>query len=102
MAFRGLLFSQISCELVANYTVSSFKLDSSLISHTHLLQINPHKYREMIEEITIKFGMELNATKASWKLQLYNLPHWLFCDKTPKQTLDLNVSLGTEVKLTHT
>ena len=56
----------------------------------------------MIEEITIKFGMELNATKASWKLQLYNLPHWLFWDKTPKQTLDLNVCLGTEVKLTHT
>ena len=56
----------------------------------------------MIEEITIKFGMELKPTKAGWKSQLYNLPLWLFRDKTPKQTLDLNLSLGTEAKLTHT
>ena len=49
----------------------------------------------MIEEITIKFGIELKSTQDSWKSQLYNLPLWLFCDKTPKQTLDLNVSLGT-------
>ena len=56
----------------------------------------------MIEEITIKFGIELKPIKASWKSQLYNLPFWLFHDKTTKQTLDLNVSLGTEAKLTHT
>ena len=49
----------------------------------------------MIEEIIIKFGIELKSTQDSWKSQLYNLPLWLFCDKTPKQTLDLNVSLGT-------
>ena len=49
----------------------------------------------MIEEITIKFGLELKPTQNSCKLQLYNLPLWLFCDKTPKQTLDLNMSLGT-------
>ena len=49
----------------------------------------------MIEEITIKFGTELNPIQNSWKSQLYNLPIWLFRDKTPKQTLDLNVSLGT-------
>ena len=48
----------------------------------------------MIEEITIKFGTELEPTQVSWKSQLYNLPFWLFHDKTPKQTLDLNVSLG--------
>ena len=56
----------------------------------------------MIDKNTTKFGMELKPTKASWKSQLYNLPLWLFYDKTPKQTLDLNVSLGTETKLTHT
>ena len=56
----------------------------------------------MIEKITIKFGTELKPTKASWKSQLYNLPLWLLHDKTPKQTLDLNVSLGTEAKLTNT
>ena len=50
---------------------SSLTLDFSPISHTHPLQINPHKYSEMIEEITIKFGTELKPTKASWKSQLY-------------------------------
>ena len=46
-------------------------IDSLPISYTHPLKINPHKYREMIEEITIKFGMKLKPTKASWKSQLY-------------------------------
>ena len=59
-----------SHELVANCTISYLKFDSSSISHTHPLQINPHKYKEMIEEITIKFGIELKPTKASWKSQL--------------------------------
>ena len=49
----------------------------------------------MIEEITIKFGTELKSTQHSWKSQLYNISLWLFCDKTPTQTPDLNVSLGT-------
>ena len=60
-------------KLVVNCTDSSLKFDSSLISHTHRLQINPHKYREMIEEMTIKFGTELKPTKASWKSQLYKV-----------------------------
>ena len=44
------------------------------------------------------------ANKAySCKLQFYNLPIWLFHEKKPiKQALDLNVSLGTVAKLTHT
>ena len=49
----------------------------------------------MTKENTIKFDTELKPTKASWKLQLYNLPLWLFRDKAHKQTLDVNVSLGT-------
>ena len=54
-----------------NCTDSSLKLDFSQISHTHPLQINPHKYREMIEENTIKFGTELKPTQVNWKSQLY-------------------------------
>ena len=96
--FRWLL----SRELITNCADSSLTLDSSPISYTHPLQINPRKYKEITEEITIKFVTELKPTKASWKSQLYNLPLWLFHDKTPKWTLDLNVSLGTETKLTHT
>ena len=61
-----------SRKLVANYTSSSLKLDSSPISHTHPLQINSHKYKEMIEEIIIKFVTELKPTEASWKSQLYS------------------------------
>ena len=60
-----------SRKLVMNYTSPSLKLDSSPISHTHHLQINPHKYKEMIEEIIIKFNTELKPIKASWKSQLY-------------------------------
>ena len=66
-----LLFSRVSCELVTNCTDSSLKFDFLPISHTYLLQINSHKYREMIEEITIKFETELKSTKTSWKSQLY-------------------------------
>ena len=29
------------------------------------------------------------------KIQPYNLPLWLFCDKTLKQTIDLTCELGT-------
>ena len=49
----------------------------------------------MIEKITIKFDTKLKPTQYSCKSQFYNLPLWLFHDKTPKQTLNLNVSLGT-------
>ena len=52
----------------------------------------------MIEEITIKFGTELKPTQYSWKSQLYNLPFWLFRDKTPKQTLDLKHEFGNTGK----
>ena len=35
------------------------------------------------------------AYKMVDKIQPYNLPLWLFCDKTLKQTLDLTCELGT-------
>ena len=49
----------------------------------------------MIKEITIKFGTELKSTQNSCKLQFYNLRLWLFHDKTPKHTPNLNVRLET-------
>ena len=57
--------SSASHELVVNFTDLLLILDSSPISHTYPLKINPHKYREMIEEMTIKFGTKLKTTKAS-------------------------------------
>ena len=65
--------SYSSRELVANCTNSSLKLDSSPISNTHPLEINPHTYRKMIEEITIKFDTELKPTQASWESQIYKV-----------------------------
>ena len=53
----------------------------------------------MIEKITIKFDTKLKPTQYSCKSQFYNLPLWLFHYKTPKQTLDLIVSLGTHSHL---
>ena len=76
--FRLLLFSQASCELVANCTDSSLKLDSLPISPTYPLQENSHKYMEIIKEITIKFDTELKPTQVSWKLQLYRYDHFFF------------------------
>ena len=52
---RGFFVDCFTHKPVMNCTDSSFKADSSPISHTHPLQINPHKYREMIEWITTKF-----------------------------------------------
>ena len=50
---RGLFTGCFTCELLASQSQTALilllKLDSSPISHTHPLQINPHKYREMIE-----------------------------------------------------
>ena len=63
--FHGLLYLQASHELVANFTDLLLMLDSLLISHTHPLQLNSHKYKKMIEWIITKFGTKLKPTKAS-------------------------------------
>ena len=93
---RGSFASKFLVRHSRNPLVHLLKFNSSPISHTHSLQLNSHTYREkMIEEITIKFGTKLKPTQYSWKSQLYNLPLWLFYDKTLQQTLNLNVSLRT-------
>ena len=79
-----------------NLLVHHFKLESSHFLTLILYNYKPQKYRKIwVYKITIKFGTELKATQNNCKSQLYNLPLWLFYDKTPKQTLDLNVILGT-------
>ena len=65
------------------------------LSYSSLTIRNPHTFKEIwLKKFKIKFGTELKPTQNSCKSQHYNLPFWLFRDKTPKQTLDLNVSLG--------
>ena len=42
-------------------------------------------------------GIKANKTH-SFKLQLYNLPLWLFCDKTPKTDSRLKREFGNSGK----
>ena len=91
-SFAGKLLARHS----QNPLVHHFKLKSS-----HSFTLIPYNLKptyiqgNMIEEITIKFEMELKSIQNSCKSQLYNLLLWLFRDKTLKQTLDLNMSLET-------
>ena len=72
---RGLFVGSFTHKLLVRFSQSCIDLhcmlDYSPISHTHPLQLKPHKYRETIDWITTKFGMKLKLTKASWKSQLY-------------------------------
>ena len=79
-----------------------FTLSFSL---TQPLQINPtwNTGYKTLNRITIKFGMKLKPTKHI--VVNYNFtisPFGYSITKPLKQTLDLNVSLGTVAKLIHT
>ena len=82
---------------------NAFSLHTHSLSYTTLTNKSHMKY--MVQKIEHNYNQtwhEIKANKThSCKLQLYNLPLWLFRDKPLKQTLDLNVSLGTMAKLTH-
>ena len=74
------------------------------LSITQPLQINPtiNTGYKLLNKITIKFVTELKPTKHI--VINYNFttsPFGYFVTKPLKQTLDLNVSLGTVAKLTH-
>ena len=101
-SFCGIL----SRKLPAKTLQSLICLESSLsLSHTQSLQLNPTlntRYKRL-NIITIKFGTKLKPTKHI--VVNYNFtfsPFGYSMTKPLKQTLDLNVSLGTVAKLTHT
>ena len=72
------------------------------LSHSLPLQESHLNTRLLIAEIQANLTRN-KANKLVNKIQPYNLPLWLFCDKTLKQTLDLTCELGiVEHKLTHT
>ena len=104
---HALLRGMLTRELSAKTLHSSICLESShtlSLSHTTLTNKSHMKYR--VQKIKqncnqIWHGIKANRTH-SCKLQFYNLSVWLFRDKSLKQTLDLNVSLETVAKLTHT
>ena len=97
--------------LVARYPWKLFSfqlLESShtlSLSITQPLQSNPtiNTGYKRLNRITIKFGMELKLTKHIVVNHNFTIsPFGYFMTKPLKQTLDLNVSLGTVAKLTHT
>ena len=58
---------------------------------------------KILNNITIKFGMEYKPTKHNVVNNNFTIsPFGYSVTKPLKQTLDLNVSLGTKAKLTHT
>ena len=83
-SFRGML----SHELLAKTLHSSICLSLHILSLSHTtLTIKSHiKYRvQKIEHNYNQIWHRIKANKTySCKLQLYNLPFWLFRDKTPK------------------
>ena len=96
--------------LVASYLWKLFNLQFSWVftpslSFTHPLQLNPTintRYKRLNKN-TIKFGTELKPIKQI--VVNYNFtisPFGNSVTKPVKQTLDLNVSLGTVAKLIHT
>ena len=72
------------------------------LSHTLPLHDSHLNIGLLIAKIQTNLAQN-KANKMVNKIQSYNLPFWLFCDKTLKQTLNLKCELGTvEKELTHT
>ena len=69
------------------------------LTHTTLIMKSYIKYRyKRLNKITIKFSTKLKPTQISCRSQLYNLPIWLFRDKTPKIDYRLKREFGNNGK----
>ena len=95
--------------LVARYLPKLFSLQllesSHSLSITQPLQSNPtiNTGYKRLNRITIKFGTILKPTKHIVVHHNFTIsPFGYSVTKPLKQTLDLNMSLGTVAKLTHT
>ena len=104
---HALLHGILSREIpTKTYSVfNNLSLHTLSLSITEPLQSNPTinaRYKRLIK-IIIKFGMELKPTKHIVVNHNFTIsPFGYSVTKPLKQTLDLNVSLGTVAKLTHT
>ena len=73
---------------------SSYSKHFFTLSHTLRLHDSQLNTGLLIAKIQANLAWN-KANKMVDKIQPYNLPLWLFCDKTLKQTLDLICELGT-------
>ena len=63
---------------------------------SHTLPLHDSHLNTGFLNVELQANLSRNkANKMIEKIQPYNLPLWLFCDKTLKQTLDLTCELGT-------
>ena len=100
-SFHG-MFSR---ELPAKTLQSSICLSLHSFSLSQPLQLNPtiNTGQKRLNQITVKFGTELKPTKHIVVNYNFTIPLFGYSVTKPlKQTLDLNVSLGTMAKITHT
>ena len=105
----ALLCRMLSCEIPAKtssvFNSFSFHTHTLSLSITQPLQSNPtiNTRHKRLNKITIKFDTELKLTKHIVVNHNFTISAFsYFVTKPLKQTLDLNVSLGTMEKLTHT
>ena len=96
---REQLLVACSCESPARSNCESLFFLYTLeylftLSHSLPLQESHLNTGLLIAKIQANLARN-KANKMVDKIQPYNLPLWLFCDKTLKQTLDLTCELGT-------
>ena len=95
-SFREMLSRELSVKPLQSLVAWVF---THSLSNTQALQWNPtiNTGYKILNNITIKFGTEYRPTKHNTIS-----PFGYSMTKPLKQTLDLNMSLGTKEKLTHT
>ena len=89
------LQSRATCEIQPRVLVSLHNLEQ-LFTLSHTLPLHDSHLNTGLLIAKLQANLARNkANKMVDKIQPYNLPLWLFHDKTLKQTLDLTCELGT-------
>ena len=103
---HALLREMLSCEIPAKTSsvFNSLSLHTLSLYHTTLtIKSHINTGHKRLNIIIIKFGTELKPTKDIVVNHNFTIsPFGYSVTKPLKQTLDLNMSLGTMAKLTHT
>ena len=90
----GGLQPQATCEIQLRVPVSLQNLEQ-FFTLSHTLPLHDSHLNTWLLIVKIQANLAQNkANKMVDKIQPYNLPIWLFHDKTLKQTLDLTCELG--------
>ena len=101
-SFRGMFSRELPAKSLQSSVAWVFTLS---FSNTQPLQWNPaiHTGYKRLNNVTIKFGTEYKPTKHNVVNNNFTISPFSYSMTKPlKQTLDLNMSLGTKAKLNHT